>query len=83
MNTLGTINVIFCASIFVLGLWAYRRTRRKTPLLISLSFALFGIGRLIPILGFRSSMADLILILETLGYLIMLSAVSRILSKHH
>ena len=65
-------NLFFSALIVIVGLLAYGRTKKETPLYIAGAFLLFAISHLAIVLGFDTSLATPLLVLRIVGYLLIL-----------
>jgi hypothetical protein len=65
-------NLIFCALIVILGLMAYKKTQKDSPLYIAGAFLLFGLSHLATILGIADGLATPLLVLRIIGYVLIL-----------
>ncbi len=68
------VRLVICVIILVLGVWAYRRSLERLPLLVGIAFGLFGVYYLVVILGLEGIHQAGILILRYIGYLIVIYA---------
>ncbi len=69
-------NLFFAALIVILGLAAYGKTKKDTPLYITGAFLLFGISHLGTVLGLGDALATPFLILRIVGYLLIVAMLS-------
>jgi FtsH-binding integral membrane protein len=66
------VNLLFCALIVILGLLAYGRTKKDSPLYVAGAFLLFGLSHLATILGIADGLATPLLVLRIIGYVLIL-----------
>ncbi|MCD6329359.1 MAG: hypothetical protein J7M10_03245 [Candidatus Cloacimonetes bacterium] len=66
--------LIFCI-IFVLGLWAYKETQNKSPLLIGIAFALFAVIFILNEIIFSTFIIGITILMRIVAYLLILYAV--------
>jgi hypothetical protein len=72
LEPIPVTNLIFSALIVIIGLLAYGRTRKESPLYVAGAFLLFGLSHLATILGLDVSLATPLLVLRIIGYLLIL-----------
>lgn len=75
------VNLVLATSIFVLGLWGYRKSGRETEALVGVAFGLFAFTHLLVVLG-TSSTELLILIVRIVAYLVVMYAMLRVATGH-
>jgi hypothetical protein len=66
------VNLLFCALIVILGLLAYGRTKKDSPLYVAGAFLLFGLSHLATTLGIADGLATPLLVLRIIGYVLIL-----------
>jgi hypothetical protein len=64
------VNLLFSALIVIVGLVAYGKTRKDTPLYIAGAFLLFGLSHFATILGAGDAMTVPLLAIRIIGYII-------------
>ena len=75
------VNLTLCIIIVILGYWGYKKTQNKTALYIGAAFLLYGISHLATLLGYKAILTDVLIIVRTIGYLIVVFALYRIAVK--
>ncbi|MFH1522778.1 MAG: TMEM14 family protein [Patescibacteria group bacterium] len=80
-DPLYVVNLILCISIIILGFWGYKKTNSKTSLYVGIAFGLFGISHLATILGLKSKIELILIIIRTLAYLLVVYALYRKATK--
>jgi len=65
-----TVNLVLCIIIFALALISYRRSGQAFPMIIGTAFGLFGLSHLATILGWKDSLAWLLIVVRTAAYLL-------------
>jgi hypothetical protein len=63
-------NLIFSALIVIIGLLAYGKTKKDSPLYVAGAFLLFGLSHLATILGLDVSLGTPLLVLRIIGYML-------------
>jgi len=81
MEPLAIVYLVFCFIICGFGIWVYSKKKDDVPLYIGIAFGLFGIDRLITLLGAAQGLDVLGIVLRIVAYLLVLFAVYRILAK--
>ncbi len=81
LDPVTILNLIFCIIIVCLGFWEYRKKASLIALYIAITFGLFGLAHLAIILGVNSSNI-FILIVRSLGYLVIIYALYKVLRGH-
>jgi hypothetical protein len=66
------VNLLFSALIVIVGLVAYGKTRKDTPLYIAGAFLLFGLSHFATILGAGDAMTIPLLAIRIIGYIIII-----------
>ncbi len=64
------VNLILCIVILTFGLMGWRRSGKKFPLYIGIAFGLFGLSHLATLLGLKSSLSAILIVVRTLAYLL-------------
>ena len=76
------VNLVLCVIILVLGILGYIKKRGDVPLYIGFAFGLFGISHLLTsIFGTVADMYPLIIAIRLLGYLLVIFALYRLISR--
>ena len=70
LEPIPVTNLFFSALIVIIGLMAYRRTKKDSPLYVAGAFLLFGLSHLATILGLEGFLATPLLVLRIIGYLL-------------
>jgi hypothetical protein len=74
LNWEWLINLALCIVIFLLAYWGYRRRRDVIPLLVGIAFGLFGISHFFKILDLDIDLANVLIVIRVLGYLLVVLA---------
>lgn len=69
-----SLNFVLCAVIFVLGVWGYRKKGDAIPIYIGLAFGIFGLTHLLTLLGFRTILTNVFIVIRTIAYLLVIFA---------
>jgi uncharacterized membrane protein len=75
------VNLALCVIILLLGVWSYRKKNNETGLYVGVTFGLFGISHLATLLGYKSSLDDLLIGIRILAYLLVVAALYKIAVK--
>ena len=78
MDTVTMMNLVLCVVIVALAIVAYVSKKSRTAMYIGAAFALYGISHLITLIGLADLLTDLLLIVRTIGYLIIIFALYKI-----
>jgi hypothetical protein len=62
------INLVLCAIIVLVAVWAYMKKRTKLPLYIGGAFGLFGISHFARVIEADASIIDALIVLRVIGY---------------
>jgi hypothetical protein len=81
LDPIPLTNLVLATSIFVLGLWGYHKSGRKTEALVGVAFGLFAFTHLLVVLG-TSSTELLILVVRIVAYLIVVYAMLLVATGH-
>jgi len=81
MNALALLYLVFCFVVCGFGIWVYGKKKDSVPLYIGIAFGLFGIDRLIVLLGLASGLGILGIVLRIVAYLLVLFALYKALVK--
>ena len=73
------INLLMCAMIALLGIWAFQKTRDRIPLYIGIAFALLGLVYFIKIIGVGTPI--FIAFITVVAYLLVMFTMYRIIFK--
>jgi hypothetical protein len=64
------INLVLCAIIVLVAVWAYMKKRTKLPLYIGAGFGLFGISHFARVIEADSSVIDALIVIRVIGYVL-------------
>ena len=78
MDTITIMNFVLCVVIVALAIVAYNSKKSMIALYIGAAFGLFGISHLVNLIGLEAELTDLLLIIRTLGYLIVIFALYKV-----
>jgi hydrogenase/urease accessory protein HupE len=70
-------NLLFSALIVIVGIMAWRKTKREAPLYIAAAFLLFGISHLATILGVADALAVPLIAIRIIGYILIIGMLYR------
>ena len=69
------VNLVLCILILILGIWGYKKKKGDMiPLCIGIAFGLFGISHLATLLGLKATLTEVLIVIRTLAYLIVIFA---------
>lgn len=72
------VNFILSFLTFIIGCWAYAKTRNKTPFYVGIAFGLFSLSHLISLLGIHRSFRETLILIRMFGYFIVLTTLYHI-----
>lgn len=75
------LNLVLCLVIVVVGLLAYQKKNDLVIILVVGAFALFGVSHLASLLGVEQAYETILLVLRTIGYILVIVAVSKAAMK--
>ena len=78
MDTTTIMNFVLCVVIVALAIVAYTSKKSGIALYIGVAFALFGISHLTNLIAPGAVLTDVLLIIRTLGYLIVIFALYKV-----
>jgi hypothetical protein len=67
------VNLLFAALIVIVGLFAYWKMRKTSPLYVTGAFLLFGISHFGTVIGLGDALATPFLILRIVGYILIVA----------
>jgi len=73
-STITALNLLFCAVIFLLGLYVYFKHENLLALIIALAFGLFGISHAVGLTDLSASMEFPLIVVRTTAYVIVVVA---------
>jgi hypothetical protein len=76
-----TVNLALCIIIFILGCWGYKKQKDAMPLYIAIAFGLFGISHLVKLFDIASDLANVLIVIRVLAYLIVIFALYMFVRK--
>ena len=74
LDPIYVMNLVLCIIIVILGYLAYRKSKEMIPIYVAIGFALFGISHLATILELKEMLSDVLIVIRTLGYLLVIFA---------
>ena len=74
-------NLMLCLLILLLSFLAYRQSRDKLLSHIGIAFGVFGLAQAVIFTGLGQAFADIVIILNTLAYLLVISALHEMAFK--
>ncbi len=80
-GSMEVINTVLCFAILILGILGYVKRRYRLSLAIGAAFGLFGISHVITILGLHGCLADILVAIRVIAYLIVALTLYRVLIK--
>ena len=78
MDTTTIVNLVLCVVIVVLAIVAYINKKSRIAMYIGVAFALYGISHFMTLIGLATSLTDVLLVVRTLGYLVIIFALYKI-----
>jgi hypothetical protein len=69
-DSIAALDLALSVLVLVLGIRATRRGKGLTPLWIGIAFGLFALSYLAELLGLKQSLTEVLVIVRTLGYLL-------------
>jgi len=72
------VNLVLCAIILAFGLIGWRRSGKAFALYVGIAFGLFGLSHLATILGLKESLETALVIIRTLAYVLVASALYQV-----
>jgi len=81
LEPIYVVNLTLCIIIFILGVLGYKHKHNKTPLYVGIAFGLFGVSHLATILGLKTDLEAVLIVIRTIAYLTVIFALYKFLSK--
>ena len=78
LDLVTTMNLVLCIVIVALAIVAYISKKSRIAMFIGIAFALFGVSHFMTLIGLATSLADVLLVVRTLGYLVIIFALYKI-----
>jgi hypothetical protein len=78
LDTTTIVNLILCVIVVALAIVAYTSKKSRIAMYIGVTFALYGVSHIMTLIGLAQSLSDLLIIIRTLGYLIIIYALYKI-----
>ena len=75
------INLVLTTVILALGIWAFVKRKSDVALYIGIAFGLFAVSHALTLAGLAATLETLLIVIRTIGYLLVIVAVCRILMK--
>ena len=75
------INLVLTTVILILGIWAFVKRKSDVALYIGIAFGLFAVSHALTLAGLAATLETLLIVIRTIGYLLVIVAVCRILMK--
>lgn len=77
IDLISAIDLLLCVIIAYLGYLTYKKKMDKRMLYIGLAFGFFGVSHLIALLGIKTHLELFVIVIRTLAYLIVISALAK------
>ena len=78
LDLVTTMNLVLCVVIVALAIVAYTSKKSRIAMYIGAAFALYGVSHLMTLIGLATSLTDVLLVVRTLGYLVIIFALYKI-----
>ena len=78
MDTTTIVNLALCVVVVALAIVAYTSKKSRIAMYIGIAFALYGVSHLMTLIGLATSLTDVLLVVRTLGYLVIIFALYKI-----
>jgi hypothetical protein len=75
------INLVLTTVILILGIWAFVKRKSDIALYVGIAFGLFAVSHALTLAGLAASLETLLIVIRTIGYLLVIVAMCRILMK--
>jgi len=75
------INLVLTTVILILGIWAFVKRKSDVALYIGIAFGLFAVSHALTLAGLAASLETFLIVVRTIGYLLVIIAMCRILMK--
>ena len=72
------VNLVLSVVVVALAIVAYTSKKSRIAMYVGVGFALFGVSHLMALIGLAASLADVLLVVRTLGYLVIIFALYKI-----
>lgn len=80
-GSIDVINTILCFVILILGILGYVKRRYRLSLAIGIAFGIFGVSHIVTVLGFHENIADLLIAIRVIAYLIVAFTLYRVMDR--
>jgi len=78
LDTTSIVNLFLCVVVVALAIVAYTSKKSKTAMYVGITFALYGVSHIMTLSGLATSLADVLLVVRTVGYLVIIFALYKI-----
>jgi len=78
LDAITVMNFLLCVVIVALAIVAYTSNKSRIALYIGAAFALFGISHFVNLVALGASFTEVLLVIRTLGYLIVIFALYKL-----
>jgi len=78
LDPITTMNFVLCVVIVALAIVAYSSKKSRIALYFGVAFSLFGISHLVNLLGLGPALTNVLLVIRTLAYLIVIFALYKV-----
>ena len=69
-DTITFVNLVLCIVILIFGIIAYQRSKNRVVLYVGVAFGLFGLSHTATLLGLKTSLNVVLIVIRTLAYLL-------------
>jgi uncharacterized membrane protein YhfC len=81
LDPITTVNLVLCIIIVLLGYWGYQKKKNSIMLYIGIAFGFFGISHLATLLGQRAALEEILIVVRTIAYLLVIFALYKEAAK--
>ena len=81
MDPIYVVNLTLCIVILILGYRGYKKSENKTAIYVGVAFALFGVSHLVSILGYKTDLEYVLIVIRTVAYLLVVFALYKLAFK--
>ena len=81
-DTITFVNLILCIIILIFGIIGYQRSKNQVVLFVGVAFGLFGLSHLATLLGLKTSLNVVLIVIRTLAYLLVTYALYLAAFRH-
>ena len=72
MDTINLVNLILCIMVVIFGCLGFKKSQEKWPLYIAITFGLYGVSHVLPLLGLQDTLTVSVIAIRTVAYLLVI-----------